>query len=84
MKTKGLEVTSPRRVRELLLQCSCVERPMFPLEVPGLLGGILYQRPLRLRERLRKAPLAFPRSPAGFAASGSTPRQAAGPRWDLA
>lgn len=43
---------------------------MFPLEVPGLLGGILYQRPLRLREWLRKAPVAFPLFSGGLRCPG--------------
>jgi len=38
----------------------CVERPVLPLELPGLLGGILRQRPLRSGEWLSKSPVALP------------------------
>jgi hypothetical protein len=37
----------------------CVEHPMFLLEVPGLLGGILCQRPLGFGERLGNARSVF-------------------------
>jgi hypothetical protein len=60
----------------------CVERPVLPLELPGLLGGILRQRPLRLAKGLceSRAPLCSP--PAGFAvpASGTGPTGGTAPR----